>query len=81
MEPTVSRIVVTMAVFVLLGIPLVAFLWETLHQVLSLHAELWRVAAAVPALGLLGLLLFGAGRVYREVAEGAGTSGRRGAGE
>lgn len=45
------------ALFVILGTPLIAYLWETLNQLLALHADVARLGISVPVLlVLLGLL-------------------------
>lgn len=46
-----------MALFVVLGVPFVAVLWESLNQILSLHfsARLW---LALPATVILGGILY-----------------------
>ena len=72
MNSSYWRTLVTMLAFVAVGIPIVAFLWETLHEVLTFHASVWKLAAAVPVLGILGLLLRMAGTVYRDELGSAG---------
>jgi hypothetical protein len=55
-----------MALFVVLGTPLVGFLWHSLNRLLSGTIEAWRLAATVPVLLLLwGLLHLLARRVWR----------------
>ena len=55
--PPASKIFPWLALFIVLGMPLVAFLWETLHQILAWHVEPVRLLISVPILGLfLGLL-------------------------
>ena len=55
--PSPGRIFPWLALFVLLGMPLVAYLWETLHQILALHVDITRLLISVPVLGLfIGLL-------------------------
>lgn len=56
-EPNIQRIFWTMALFVVLGIPLVAVLWETLNELLALQvrSSLW---LAFPALLLIIVLLW-----------------------
>lgn len=55
------RIFWIMATFVVLGIPFVAILWESLNHILALDfsARLW---IALPAAALLGGVLFALGR-------------------
>lgn len=54
------RLLFSMAVYVLVGIPLVAYLWETLNHLLALHPDPTELLIAVPVLlafsGLLWLL-------------------------
>lgn len=52
-----TRLLLLMAVFVLVGVPLVAFLWETLNDVLALDVAGRRLLWAVPVLALFGGLL------------------------
>ena len=55
--PSVGKIIAMMALFVLAGVPLVAYLWETLNHLLALEADPVRLLIAVPVLlVLLGLL-------------------------
>ncbi len=56
-EPSFGKTFGTMVLGVLLGIPLVGYLWETVHQVLSLHAEPLRLLISVPVLAVFLLLL------------------------
>ncbi len=55
------RLFFTMAAYVLAGIPLVAYLWETLNHLLALHPDPMGLLIAVPVLlafaGLLWLLI------------------------
>lgn len=64
-EPSFARMFGTMVLGVLAGIPLVGYLWETLHEVLSLHVEPRRLLISLPVLLLLALLLFTVGRSLR----------------
>lgn len=56
-EPEAWRVFWMMAVFVVLGIPLVAVIWQTLNELLALQVRstLW---IALPALLLVALLLW-----------------------
>lgn len=42
-----------MALGVLIGIPIVAYLWETLNQLLSLRVQPVRLLISLPLLGVL----------------------------
>ena len=59
-EPSFGKILIFMAIFVLVGMPLVAFLWETLNDLLALQPVASRMINSIPALlifvGLLALL-------------------------
>lgn len=56
-EPEAWRVFWMMALFVVLGIPLVAVIWQTLNELLALQVRstLW---IALPALLLVALLLW-----------------------
>jgi hypothetical protein len=54
---TVGRLVGWIALFTLLGTPLVAYLWETLNQVLAGHFDLTRIGLSLPLLAALWILL------------------------
>ena len=64
--PSFTRLLLLMAVFVLVGVPLVAFLWETLNEVLALDVAGRRLLWALPVLALFsGLLVLLARRLRR----------------
>lgn len=56
--PAPGQIFPWLALFILLGMPLVAYLWETLHQILAWHFEPTRLLLSVPVLALFVGLLF-----------------------
>ena len=56
------RLMLRIGLFVLLGSPLVGFLWETLNQVLAGRIEPLMLLGFLPAAILLGLLLRSMGR-------------------
>ena len=60
--PPPGRIFPWLALFILLGMPLIAYLWETLHQILALHVEPVRMLISIPVLGLFVALLKMLGR-------------------
>ena len=60
--PAPGQIFPWLVLFILLGMPLVAYLWETLHQILAWHFELTRLLISVPVLGLFVGLLFALNR-------------------
>lgn len=72
-EPAPIRIaplMARMAVFVVLGLPLVGFLWHSLNRFLSGSFEPWRLGASLAAALLLaGLLHLLAGRIRRWESE------------
>ncbi|GIV60686.1 MAG: hypothetical protein KatS3mg043_1775 [Rhodothermaceae bacterium] len=47
---SIGGLVVRMGLVVVPGIPLVAYLWETLHQLLSLHVNTTRLLISLPVL-------------------------------
>ncbi len=51
------RLFVQMVVIVVGGIPIVAYLWETLNQLLSLHVQPTRLWISLPLLVVLGVWL------------------------
>lgn len=57
--PPFGKYLLTFGVFLLLGVPMVAYLWETVHQMLSLHFETARMLISIPVLAVfIGLLRF-----------------------
>lgn len=48
-----GKLILGIAAFVALGIPLVAYIWETVNRVLSGHFETRRVLLTLPAILLL----------------------------
>ena len=48
-----SKLIIAIAAFVVLGIPLVAYVWETINRALSGHFEAGRVPLSLLALALL----------------------------
>lgn len=61
-DPPAWRIAATLLGALVLGIPLVAWLWETLNEVLSLHVDARRLLISIPLLALLGVLIRAAAR-------------------
>ena len=55
--PSPGRHLAALGLFLLLGIPLVAYLWETVHQVLSLDVGGTRLLISVPGLAAFVLLM------------------------
>ena len=56
--PSPGQIFPWLALIIVLGMPLVAYLWETLHQVLAWNIDPTRLLISVPVLGLFVGLLF-----------------------
>lgn len=54
---SLGRVLAVVAVFALVGTPMVAFLWETLNELMALQVQWWRIAVSIPLLGLLLLWL------------------------
>ncbi len=71
---TTGKLLALMAVFVLAGIPLVAYLWETLNGVLALEVEATRLLIAAPVLLLLIGLLWLMARRLRRLTETQNTN-------
>jgi hypothetical protein len=60
--PSVARHLGLIGLFLVCGIPLVAYLWETVHQVLSLEVDSMRLLISVPLLVIFILLMRFVGR-------------------
>lgn len=56
------RLMLLLGAFVVVGIPFVAILWETLNEVLSGHIDGGRLVVAVPVLAVFLAILTLAGR-------------------
>lgn len=63
-EPSMLRIIGAMALFVVVGAPITAYLWETLHGVLALRPDPLRLLVSAPLLALFVWLLWLAARHY-----------------
>jgi hypothetical protein len=59
-EPSIGRILLLLAVFLLPGIPLVAVAWSAVNDVAA--GQLGRLVVAIPATAALAVLLFFFGR-------------------
>ena len=54
-----GKTIVLMGVFVLIGMPMVAYLWETINQLLALHVDPTRLVISLPLLAVfVGFLVF-----------------------
>jgi hypothetical protein len=62
-----GRLIGLIAVFALLGTPLVAFLWETLNRLMTGWFEPVRVGISIPVLVILYLLLRYLARLTRRI--------------
>lgn len=63
-RPTLGKLITLMGLFVILGMPLVGYLWDTISDLLALDVGATRILIAVPALLLLiGLLVL----LYRSI--------------
>jgi hypothetical protein len=64
--PSTGKVIGLMALFVLLGLPLVGYLWETINQLLSLKISTTRALISIPVLlafiGLMALVARGVRR-------------------
>ncbi len=56
-QPTMSRLVVGIGLFVLVGFPLVAYLWEAMNELFAGRVRPTQLLIAVPVAVLLYLLL------------------------
>ena len=63
--PSAALFVAALTGFVVLGIPFVAYLWETLHQLLSLHLEPLRLLISAALLAMFIGFLAWIGRYYQ----------------
>lgn len=62
----IGRLMAMMALYVIIGTPMVGYLWETLNQILALQVDLLRLAVSVPVLlAWLGLLYLMARSIRR----------------
>lgn len=64
-SPSFVGIILRMAVFVLLGFPLVGYLWETISELLALDVNGTRLLISIPVAAALAALLVGLGRSVR----------------
>ncbi len=64
-SPSLAGIVLRMAVFVLLGFPLVGYLWETISELLALEVDAARLLISIPVAAVLAGLLVWLGRAVR----------------
>ena len=55
----------SIGLFVLLGVPMVAYLWETLNQLLALRLDPRRLLISLPVLAAFVGLLAVLGRTFR----------------
>jgi hypothetical protein len=56
-RPSLGAFVLRIGLYVVLGAPLVGFLWQTVNEVLALHFDPIQLLLSVPAAALLGVLL------------------------
>ena len=56
-SPSFVGIILRMAVFVLLGFPLVGYLWETISELLALEVNGTRLLISIPVAAVLAALL------------------------
>lgn len=56
--PSTLKLMGAMAVFVLVGLPLVGYLWKTLNDLLALEVDTTRLLLSVPVLAVLAVLLW-----------------------
>jgi hypothetical protein len=63
--PSYLKLIATIAVFTILGIPIAAFLWETLNRVMAGVFDPVRIGISIPLLLLFAGLLYVMGRTVR----------------
>jgi hypothetical protein len=63
-----GTVLAVLSAFVVLGIPLVAYLWESLNQLLAGRVHAPRVLVSVPLLVAFAGLLWAGGRTLRRLA-------------
>jgi len=56
-RPSLGAFVLRIGLYVVLGAPLVGYLWQTVNEVLALHFDPIRLLVAVPVAALLAGLL------------------------
>jgi ABC-type uncharacterized transport system permease subunit len=64
-SPSFVAIILRMAVFVLLGFPLVGYLWETISELLALEVNGPRLLISIPVAAALAALLVWLSRSVR----------------
>jgi Na+/melibiose symporter-like transporter len=69
-----GKLIGIIAVFTLLGIPVLAFLWETLNKLIAGVFEPWRLLVSVPVLLVFVVLLWFLARSLSRL-DGIGTEG------
>ena len=62
---SLPKLIAGIAAFVLVGFPLVGYLWETLNQLMAGNVRRGRLAVSLPLLLLLAVLLFMLARTVR----------------
>ncbi len=67
-----ARAVIQMGIVVLLGMPVVAYLWETLNQLLSLHVNPTRLLISLPLLVVFVVWLWWLARQAQRWMEAGG---------
>jgi len=63
--PSIGRIAAGIALVTLLGVPMLAYVWETLNRLIAGHVEWNRLLISIP----VGFLLIGLGRFLRRRVE------------
>ena len=56
-QPSSSRLILSIGLFVLVGFPLVAYLWESMNELCAGHVRPLQLLIAIPVAILLYLLL------------------------
>jgi len=66
-QPRMGPLIGTIALFTLIGAPMVAFLWETLNRVMAGHFDPIRIGISVPLLVVFYFVLRWMGRVVERI--------------
>jgi len=66
-QPRMGPLIGTIALFTVIGAPMVAFLWETLNRVMAGHFDPIRIGISVPLLVVFYFVLRWMGRVVERI--------------
>jgi hypothetical protein len=66
-QPRMGPLIGTIALFTVLGAPILAFLWETLNRVLAGHFDLVRIGISLPLMVVFYFVLRWMARVAERI--------------